>query len=473
MRALRLTSLSALLTTAVAAGCSLVNSLDDVKPADDGQFTSVTRPDAAGVTVEETGPPPTTVDASETSTTGEAFSPLVVGGEVASDGGVLEPVLTVLDSKSGREVSTRERMWVAGIAHDAPRDLWYIFEAATHFIANTTEDVKLHIRRLDTTTGAWTELSAVAVGPLVYYDAIGVTSERVSIVAHPASGSAFRLVTINTTNPASPVVATPITLPQNPRGMVATRSLSGTGGYLSFYNPGVPPATPPSDAGTEDAGPQPTPECEGPQGNMVCVVRARQYFLPNGTDVPVAQGSHTYGRMAQTGQPGFGSIVCNAGPDDVTLLPLADGVHALYTRPYLQPATSQLPLRTFTMSTEATAPTVLRKAAIDNARRLVFMVEANADTNLHAISLDPSVLVQRVSIRHSGQSVYYDPASETVFAPFNQGEGYTFSPFLVRGGPSSFNLQERTATTPDAPWTAPPDLRPTILGIREPLDLCQ
>ena len=46
---------------ALAAGCSLVNSLDELKPADDGKFTGDTRPVAPGVVLEDAGFGPTNV----------------------------------------------------------------------------------------------------------------------------------------------------------------------------------------------------------------------------------------------------------------------------------------------------------------------------------------------------------------------------------------------------------------------------
>ena len=74
----------------------------------------------------------------------------------------------------------------------------------------------------------------------------------------------------------------------------------------------------------------------------------------------------------------------------------------------------------------------------------------------------------KVALRHSGQSVYYDPASETVFAPFNQGGGATYSPFRISGDSlAGLNLKERTGG-PTGDWNPPTDVRPILLGIHAP-----
>ena len=65
--------------------------------------------------------------------------------------------------------------------------------------------------------------------------------------------------------------------------------------------------------------------------------------------------------------------------------------------------------------------------------------------------------------------MYYDPASETAFAPFNQGEGKTFSAIKVSGGKdgAAIALKERLSKTETGgDWDPPTDLRPNILGLR-------
>lgn len=458
-RSLRVPSLA--LASLALAACSLVNSLDELKPADDGKLAGDTRP-APSATLEDAGfgPTHTNGDAEAGAANDEAFSPLVVGGEegIPVDGGapILSPVLTVLDSKTGRERATRETMWVAGIAHDDVRDLWFVFEAERYVVTAPTEKVKIHVRRLDTKSGAWTELSVFEGPPLVYYDSIAVTRERLSYVAHPVTpGGKNRLITLDTSDPANPIVSDDQTLlDEMPRGMTAIPSLTGPGGNVNVFT----------------VGRRGTAECEAVNENDTrCQVRVRRYLLPNG-GTPQMNGSSLFGAMSGTGQPAYGSVICGGAPDDVIVTPgIGDqkGIQTITTLDYA--LSTQSGSRTFTMSTAIDAPTLLRRAAIDNPRRIVFVVEANNDTALYAVPLPPSTgEPQKINLRHSGQSVYYDPASETAFAPFNQGEGKTFSAIKVSGGKdgAAISLKERTSSEiPGGDWDPPADLRPNVLGI--------
>jgi hypothetical protein len=448
---------------ALAAGCSLVNSLDDVKPADDGKFTGDTRPPATGVVVEDAGFGPTTAstaDAESEASTAEEFSPIVVGGEASvADSGALTPVLTVIDSKTGRERGQRETMWVAGIAHDDLRDLWYIFEAPNYFVATPTETVKIHTRRLDSKTGQWTELAVFEGPPLVYYDEIAVTRERISYVAHPLPGDAGtknRLITLSTSDPASTVVTDDATLlDELPRGMTATPSPTGPGGNLSLINVGT----------TKTPG-----DCEALDGGGTrCKVRIRHYLVPN-AGVPQALATTLVGGMSSFGAPGCASVTCGGGPDDVIVQPgvgvEGNGIQTITTADYV--VGTETGSIKFNMSTAVGSPTLLRRAAIDNPRRIVFVVEANNDTALYAIPLSGAG-AQKINLRHSGQSVYYDPASETAFAPFNQGEGKTFSAIKVSAGKdgADLTLKDRfSSENVGGDWDPPSDLHPNILGIR-------
>lgn len=464
-RAFRITSTS-VLTLAVAAGCSLVNSLDEVEPADDGKLTGDPRP-APTTSLEDAGLGPTgpAGDAEAGGSSGEDFSPLVVGGTASVEGSeAVTPVLAVLDSKTGRERGKRESMWVAGIAHDDARDVWYIFEAKSFLTTLPTETVKVHTRRLDLKTGLWTELSVYEGPPLVFADAIAVTTQRISYVAYPGSDASTknRLVTVDTSNLAAPVFNSSVDLDELPRAMSGVPSLTGPGGNLSLVNTGRPPT-----------------DCVAVDGGTRCKVRIRRFLLPNG-GTPTPGVTTTHGGMNLVGSPGFGSVTCKGGPDDILVLPgvgpdaddagSLNGVQSLVTVDYAI-GTETGTAKTFNMSTTIGPPALLRRVAVDNPRRIVFVVEANNDTALYAVPLDATdpTKTQKANLRHSGQSVYYDPASETAFAPFNQGEGKTFSPIRVSGGKDGapIQLKERTSSEfPGGDWDPPEDLRPNYLGIR-------
>jgi hypothetical protein len=62
--------------------------------------------------------------------------------------------------------------------------------------------------------------------------------------------------------------------------------------------------------------------------------------------------------------------------------------------------------------------------------------------------------------------VYFEPSTKTVLAPFAQGAGFDYSAFKLEGTETAPALTKRTAD-----WTPPSDLRPILLGIREPLPI--
>lgn len=436
---------------AFAAGCSLVNALDDVTAPRETGYSTTPKVDAPLVDGAADG--------------GDALAPgdhavLVVGGtasdrEAGEDIG--DAVLAVLDTATGRDIGAREKMHVAGLVHDAPRDLWYIFEAPSNFIAAPSDVVKLHIRKLDTRTGAWTELSSTVVPSLVYYDAIAPTNARLSFMAHPAeAGGSFRMVTLDTSNPAAPHVLADQDVPLLPMGMIATRSSTGPGGQVTLVNVGT--AADCAAAGFDAGAPG------------LCGAKLHRFLIPNGgapVDLNPPVG-FLYGAMATNGQIAYGSVVCGGGPDELLVMtkPLA-GPHDVHLVGY-QSATGNVAV-SYAMNLGATR---VKRAAVDQVRRVVFVVETNTDTNLYAIPLAPladgGANSVKSALRHSGQSVFYDQASQTVFSPFSQGAGFTFSAFRVSGTTAAVQLRERTASSTGGDWDPPADLRPVLLGIRNP-----
>lgn len=436
----------AVVTLAFAAGCSIVNSLDELKEPNDGKFTGDTRP-VATVSIDDAGfGPPPVADSGGDANNGQAFSPLVVGGEApAGDGGALAPVLTVLDSNTGQERGQREKMWVAGIAYEARRDLWYIFEGASYFIPQASETVKIRIRKLDATSGAWTELGVFEGAPLAYYDAIAVTRERISYVAHPADGkTSARLITVNTSDVAHPILNAEVELGSAaiPKGLTGTPSKSGPGGNVNVMY--VASGADCADGGAE------------------CPARIARFLLPNGSTPQRQPVDNLVGGMSSRAVPAYGSLGCAGGGDDVIVMPNVSNDGTMVLGTYGATDSQDNGTQTFKMAARAS---LLRRLGVDETRKMVFVVEANADTKLYAVPIGGTAL-PAVNLGHSGQSVYYDPSSSTVFAPFNQGEGKTFSPYHV--SPDGKTLVERTGKTADnqsGDWNPPDDLRPNVLGI--------
>ena len=124
------------------------------------------------------------------------------------------------------------------------------------------------------------------------------------------------------------------------------------------------------------------------------------------------------------------------------------------------------------LHTEQQAPTDfvitdtgLKRAAVSNCANVAFVVGTNGDLRVHAVPIQANGggTPSSASTGHSGQSVYFEPSTKTVLAPFAQGAGFDFSAFKLEGTSAAPLLTKRTAD-----WNPPSDLRPILLGIREP-----
>src|SRR6185312_4932926 len=129
-----------LLAPAPIVGCSLVYSYEDVRqptleePDSSSGNDATAGPDVSSIDAGGGGDDGGPSDASTTTPEAEAgplpaAGAVVIGGVGTGPDGGLDYVLSVLDPKSGHELS-RERMAVVGVAYDGQldRDLWYIFE---------------------------------------------------------------------------------------------------------------------------------------------------------------------------------------------------------------------------------------------------------------------------------------------------------------------------------------------------------
>jgi hypothetical protein len=416
----------------LVSACSFVNSFDDVKPLSEGTY----RPGAPGIAPGDAG-----LD-------GEAPNPggaIVVGGQVQSDSGTITSILTVVDPRSGRELGVREKMVVAAVRYDGLRDLWYIFESkSADFVPGPADEVVLHVRSLDFLTGVWTERSAIAVPPLQSYDSIGVLRERLVYIAHgtPPPSPTFKVVTLDTTDATKPTVLDQQSVNGTSRGMVATRSTTSAGGTASIVR---------NASGHVDC---------SDTGPCLEIIRIR---LPN-AGPPTIDAPKVMAQLPNAGSiPSYGSF---ASLDrEVLVLPRlaadASSSVVLY-EPRNQMIEGQPTSFTITDS-------LLRHAAVSECDRQVFVVGANNDLDLHAVPLpgDGGGIATKAATGHSGQAVYFEPTTKTVLAPFSQGPSFDLTAFSLKGTPIEPQLTRRSA--PD--WTPPPDVRPTLLGIREPLPI--
>lgn len=447
MRAHRLASARAamLLVGLAAAGCSLVNAFDDVTPEPAGQYAGGSAPkitDAADASV-----------AADAAPLPERPGVIVVGGAVgeadAPEGRTF--VLTALDPTNGKELAPgkREKMAVAAVRYDGLRDLWFIFESGgADFVPSPMDSMTLHVRSLDTSTGTWTELSKVQLPPLQSYDSIAVLRERIGYVAYTqndAAPSEVQFVVVDTSNPRAVSVLSKAVLARTPFGITESRSVTGTGGQVNMVQ---------VDTGSCEAG--------------LCPLQLLGVRVPNGTAEAVVEPTVDVAYTSRFAIPSYASLL--AADRTLVVTPRAANTAASPTTLSLFEPRNKTP-----DGTDVTAiltDSVVRRAAIAECERVAFLIGANGDLDLHAVPLPASGTgtPAKAPLGHSGQSVYYEPTTRTVIAPFNQGAGFAFTAYKLGGTPIAPTLTLREP--PD--WTPPDDLRPNLLGIKLPLPIvCQ
>lgn len=431
-------------SVAVAAGCSLVNSFEDVAPRSDGVYAQAdgSTTDVASLPDAATDSPG--VDASDGGIA--SGGAIVVGGRVEEDGGAFKYVLAVLDPATGKEIGTRENMVVAGIAYDGARDLWFIFESKSNdFVPGVDDQVVLHVRALDAKTGIWMPRAQLDVPVLQSYDSIGITRERITYVAYksPDAGSPGReYVTFDTSNLADIKQLKSLAVDVTPFGAMASRSVGGFGGYVNYLR-------------------MSTTDCDA--GN-ICQMELLPVRIPNSGD-PSLDAVVPLGYTTRFNVPSYGVMPPPVDLDLVVFPRTSNDASAPSTIRRYDPINHN----------EQQAPTDfvitdtnLKRAAVSTCGKMAFVVGTNSDLRVHAIPIQPNGggTPTSASTGHSGQSVYFEPSTKTVLAPFAQGAGFDFSAFKLGGTETAPTLSQRTSD-----WTPPSDLRPILLGIREPLPI--
>lgn len=425
---------------AVAAGCSLVNSFEDVAPRTDGVYAQ------ADARVTDVAPLPdvVTTDSPVSDASDAAIASggaIVVGGRVEDDAGQLHYVLAVLDPANGHEIGTRENMVVAGIHYDGLRDLWYIFESKSNdFVPGAFDQVVLHVRELDAKTGKWTERSQRSVPVIQSFDSIGVTRERLTYIAYKdtEAGNGLEYVTLNTQNPAQITDVNKLPVDITPLGAMATANTTGAGGYVNYLRIN-------------------NTDCDA--GNICQMEIVPVRITSNSASIdPIVPLGYT----VRFNQPSYAALTPPTNLDLVIFPRIGNDASAPSTVRRYDPV----------LHTEQQAPTEfvvtdtgLRRAAVSNCANVAFVVGTNGDLRLHAIPIQANGggTPSSASTGHSGQSVYFEPSSKTVLAPFAQGASFNFSAFKLEGTSAAPVLTKRTTD-----WAPPSDLRPILLGIREP-----
>jgi hypothetical protein len=257
----------------VGSGCSLINSLDSVKPQNDendggngakggkgGGKGSGGRSGAGGTTGSSgsggaSGKGGTTASAGRDSgvagmdasaggmpTTDSGAGGTTGGGQDSGAGGTdaggnftpggpngaivaYDPdstTLWVLNPTNGNLVSATLSERVLAIVNDPATDYWYIFRQP----GKVTDPAVLHVEQLNTTTGQWKTVGTPIVMPNPAMPAIGVLNQRLAYLSTP--------------NPAAPNPATSgltvldTTKPDAVAAILKSRSINDTGGKLAL-----------------------------------------------------------------------------------------------------------------------------------------------------------------------------------------------------------------------------------------------
>jgi hypothetical protein len=423
----------ALVAASVGAACSLINAFDDVKPQ-------------VAVSVPDTGLQDANVEASaEAGDAGAATGVVVVGGQAETDAGKTA-VLTAVDPATGAELPmAREKMLVAAVHYDGLRDLWYVFESngATHF-PTPTDNVFLHVRKLDTHTGKWEEIQSIKVPTLVANTHVAVLRDRIAYIAYrtTSDGSlAQDLVVIDTTSPPQPTVASSTPLAGDPIGIIGTRATTTAGGHVTLLFHVAPAVQP--DAGC---------------GGGTCFELETQLVTVGAEGVP-SLGVLT-DRALYGGSPAFGSFGASTGLPTDYLGFVKDPPTG--TLQGFNPSTA---LPTGSAIGINTNDAFLRPIAFADCLGQALLIGTNTETAVTAVPVAAAGAGDRKDMGHSGQSVHFDPFTSTVLAPFTQGEGYELTAFKLSGTAGAPKLTLRQA--PD--WTPPPGLRPEIVSTRIPI----
>jgi hypothetical protein len=457
-----------LAVSTTAGACSLVNAFDAVKPQQDaGGVDATGLVDAGGDTLSSLDSGPAEAGSGDSTPPDDSAADggfadkgaIVISGRVSDDAGNLTGVLTALAPETGMELpGARESLNVPVVLYDGLRDYWFVIETqGTSLFPTPTDHAVLHTRTLDPVTGTWKTLQSLEVPPPVFGLAAVITNRLVYVgydtQVDSQSGTSF--ITIDTTDPMAPNIYGATELPVQPQGLMATRSQTGNGGpvnmLLSLPCPSDGGA--PADAGDGGGG--------GGIGGGQCL-EIQHVTVPTDPDPATLTFVTPLGPFF--GRPAFGSYL-TGGPEDVIAWSVPGG------NPSSPGPTT---INTFSPQNEApvgspipfqTSDGFFQPFAFAECQQQALLIATNEDLAVYAIPLaSASGATARAATTHSGQSVYFEPYTNTVLAPFTQGDGYVLSAFTLGGTPANPSLTPRVSG-----WTPPADLRPEVIAVRAPL----
>jgi hypothetical protein len=463
----------------VAAGCTLLNSFDDVVPQRPEPDAGTPGPPVLDANAPpDTSLPPGAVDAGVDSTVPvDGGGPdvevdagprgvIVIGGSIDSDGG-RQPVLTALDPATGSElVNARMPMLVADVLYDGTRDLWYVFESGGAAVFPLpTDPFYLHTFSLEPVSGTWTELGKIAIPPGLSFSTTSVLSERVSYIAYGQGApdasddasddaatdggtsipAAFGLVTLDTTDPKAVTVASVVPLASSPAAVIGTRTpVNPAGGFATL-------------------------------GASVKGFAQLTPVLVPATDPPQVEAAIT-GTAATGGSTGFAAVT-TSGASEVAVVTRGFGAPSTpATLQIFNPAEGDPTQALVGAGTFAFTDGNIKAPAFDPCTQTLFVIGTNADLSVHAVSIAsvalpdadggiPPLPATAAPTGHSGQSVYFEPYTSTVLVPFSQGQNFTLTAFTLTGSAGAPALILREAPR----WSPPPELRPAFVATRAPV----
>jgi hypothetical protein len=420
------------------AACTFVNTFDDLKSIDDATAADVAV--EAGTDAPGDAAAPTDAGPLEDVRDAGQRGVIVIGGQVATIEGGQRKVLTALAPEDGRELPlARETMNVTSAHYDGLRDLWYVFESGGEgFFPTPTDPVFLHVRRLDTQSGEWTELQRLQVPPTVSFATTAVIRERLGYVAYRVDDGAtgFDFVTLDTSTPSAVKILDTHPLDVPPIGAIGTRSATGVGGVINLLHDGA---------------------CDG----STCV-ELLHVTVPSNAPPTFSSREAVAGFV---GSPGYGSYL-NGGPSDLVVTRASTGLTtatiAMYS-PQLFPPQQVAPTMTFGI-----LGPYIKPLAFAECQQQALIVETNQDLALYAIPLAAGGgQLDRISTQHSGQGVYFEPFTSTVLTPFSQGTNFALTAFKLEGTAAAPKLVPRVTPA----WAPPSELRPNVLATRVPLPI--
>jgi hypothetical protein len=438
----------------LGAGCTILNSYGDVEPekieggGNDATMMIDTGSNDATADVTDGGSsmPEAQVEAGPRGV-------IVMGGTAVNDGGE-SFVLTALDPSTGSELPhAREKMTVSAVEYDGIRDIWYIFESGGAGIyALPTDSFYVHTRKIDRTTGAWTELGKASIPPALAFQTTAVLKERVSYVAYGDGDAgdtdggyppAYTLVTLNTSNPTKVSLESTYPLWSGaPSAVVGTWQDTSQLGGKATLGASVKGQTQLTPVDVSMSMPNALLPASGAVSVGAIVGYGRR---TQGTAMYVMVVSKSFGAG-----PAAISLFDPVNADTLSMLgffPFGDGN--------------------------------VKPPAFSDCAQTAFVVGTSGDLNVYAVSLagiamasdivdaasgTPVLTSTSAPTGHSGQGVYFEPYTNTVITPFSQGGNFALTAFTLGGTPTSPTLVQRQAPR----WVPPADVRPNFIGTAIP-----